>query len=98
MVPLLRFDAAALAAAQFPHRALASRPVEPPPGQGSVDALADHILHLRLGREQHPDPDLVADALCPAVMRCQRTGRLVVPVPTQSDSYGRPGYTEIGGR
>ena len=67
--------------------AIWERPVS---GQRQLDAPPYLRLGLGLGREQNPNPQLVTYPVRLHMVRRERTGRLVLPVPAQGDRDRRP--------
>jgi hypothetical protein len=63
--------------------------------QGGHDPGAHVHFRGRFAREEHSHPHRVSRALSIRVMRCQRAGRLMLPVSAQPDRDGSPQRSDI---
>lgn len=63
------------------------RPAQPAAGKRTSDQGPDPVFVGRLGGEQDPNFEALADRRNRRVVRRQRTRRLMVPVPAQRNGY-----------
>jgi hypothetical protein len=84
VVRLVAPDDAALAAPWLPSRCLAIRADQLSAGQCTFYAVLDRVIQVGLDGEQGSDTYLGVDPICAAMVRRQRTWRIVIPVSAWS--------------